>query len=286
MQTFSCTREAQLTVKPSKVHMFKRVVRYFGHIFKDGCRFPSQTKISAIKEWKWEFIVTAKHMKGFLGLMGWYQVYIEGFTELAAPLMNALKGKYQYEPKDPNEPKTATRVPKKRKKIKLSPKEARITSTDKMKQNFELLKKALDDQTRLYLPKPGLPWRIIIDTSNCAVRGVLEQKQEDDNSKFVAFYSRKLQGTRARVDGCTKNTGQFAWTPREQVTYAIVCCLPNFQSWVANPEVEIQTDHSAIVQRYTEDLCTISGPLGRRGRWHEVLSRFNLIIIYREGKEN
>ena len=181
-----------MTVKPSKVHLFKRVVQYVGQILKDGCRFPSPTKISSIKEWKWDSIVTAKHMKGFLGLMGWYQVYIKGFAQLAAPLMNALKGKYQYESKDPNEPKTATGVPKKRKKIKLSPKEARINWTDEMKQNFELLKKALDDQTRLYLPKPGLPWRIITDASNYAVGGVLEQKQEDDNQHPVAFYSRKL----------------------------------------------------------------------------------------------
>ena len=119
-----------------------------------------------------------------------------------------------------------------------------------MKQNVELLKKALDDQTRLYLPKPGLPWRIITDTSNYAVGGVLNQKQEDDNWHPVAFYSRKFQGTRAGVDGCTKNTWQFAWTPREQETYAIVCCLLRFQSWVAKPEVEIQTDHSAIVKWY------------------------------------
>ena len=109
--------------------------------------------------------------------------------------MNAFKGKYQYEPKDPNEPKTATGLPKKRKKIKLSPKEARINCTDEMKHIFEFLKKALDDQTRLYLRKPGSPWRIITDASNYAVGGVLEQKQEDDNWHAVAFYSRKLQGT-------------------------------------------------------------------------------------------
>ena len=122
-----------------------------------------------------------------LGLMGWYQVYIKGFAELAEPLMNAVKGKYQYEAKDPNEPETATRMPKKRTKIKPSPKEACINCTDEMKQNFELLKKALDDQTRLYLPKSGLPWRIITNTSNSAVGGVLEQKQEDDNWHPVAF---------------------------------------------------------------------------------------------------
>ena len=114
----------------------------------------------------------------------------------------------------------------------------------------------------------------------------MEQQQEDGNWHPVAFYSRKLQGNRAGYDGCTKHTGQFAWTPREQETYAIVCCLLKFQSWVGNAQVEIQTDHSAIVKWYKEDLCSISGPLGRHGRWHEFLSRFNLIITYRAGKEN
>ena len=30
----------------------------------------------------------------------------------------------------------------------------------------------------------------------------------------------------------------------------------------------------------------MSGPLGRRGRWHEFLSRFNLVILYHKGAEN
>ena len=48
----------------------------------------------------------------------------------------------------------------------------------------------------------------------------------------------------------------------------------------------MQTDHKAIVKWYKEDLFTISGPLGGRGRWHEFLSRFNLMIEYTPGPEN
>ena len=40
---FDALEEAQLTVKLSKVHLFKRAVQYVGHILKDGCRFPSPT---------------------------------------------------------------------------------------------------------------------------------------------------------------------------------------------------------------------------------------------------
>ena len=46
------------------------------------------------------------------------------------------------------------------------------------------------------------------------------------------------------------------------------------------------TDHSSILQWYKEDLCTVTGPLGQRGRWHEFLSRFNLVIQYRKGEDN
>ena len=49
-------------------------------------------------------------------LVGLYQVYIDKFAQMAAPLMNAPKGKYHYEPRDPNAPGTSTGVPQKRKK--------------------------------------------------------------------------------------------------------------------------------------------------------------------------
>ena len=145
--------EAQLTVKPSKVHLFKRIVQYVGQILKDGCRYLSPTKISAVKEWKWEDIKTAKHMKGLLGLMGWYQVYIDTFAQMAAPLMNALQGKYQYEPRDPNAPRTSTGVTQIRKKINLTPKEARNHWTYENKTNVNALKNVLTEKTRLYSPR-------------------------------------------------------------------------------------------------------------------------------------
>ena len=44
--------------------------------------------------------------------------------------------------------------------------------------------------------------------------------------------------------------------------------------------------HSAIVKCYKEDLCTISGPLERRERCHELFSRFHLFIEYTPGTDN
>ena len=176
---FDALAEAQLTVKPEKCHLFKKRVQYVGHILQNGQTFPSPAKTEAVRQWQHDTITTAKQLKGFLGLVGWHQVYIPKFAEMAAPLMDTLKGKYQYAPPEAADEKTDTNVPKKRKRIKLSAKEAHIHWSDEMKKNFECLKSALNAATGLYLPKPGRPWRIRCDASDYAIGGALEQEQED-----------------------------------------------------------------------------------------------------------
>ena len=186
--------------------------------------------------------------------------------------MEALEGKYQYEAPDPHALKNDVNLPAKPKRIKLTPKEAKITWTQVMIDGFTHLKSGLSQKISLYLPKPDQAWRIRCDACDYAVGGALEQRQDDGIWHSVAFFSRKLQGERAIGLTKKRDTGQYAWTPREKETYAIVCCLLNLQSWIGSQEVTVQTDHSAIVKWYKEDLCTIPRPMGRRGRWHEVAS--------------
>ena len=50
--------------------------------------------------------------------------------------------------------------------------------------------------------------------------------------------------------------------------------------------VTVFTDHKSPESWYKEELCTIAGPLGRRGRWHEFLSRCNIVVVYKPGVEN
>ena len=101
--------------------------------------------------------------------------------------------------------------------------------------------------------------------SNYVNRAILEQEQEDGNWHPVSFFSRKLQGSKPGKHRA-RGTGQVDWIVREKETYAVVCCLFKFQSWINNQEVWVRTDHSSIVQWYKEDLCMVWGPLGRRGR--------------------
>ena len=48
----------------------------------------------------------------------------------------------------------------------------------------------------------------------------------------------------------------------------------------------VVTDHKALEGWATETLDTPSGPVGRRSRWHEFLSKFDLTVEYLPGKVN
>ena len=225
------------------------------------------------------------------------EIYIKDFAKHACPLTESLQGKYKDEvkPTDGTVKLDATGLPKKRKRFKLPAKEMKIEWTKEIIDGFEKLKQSLIDMVNeeskdLCLPQLVGKWLIRCDARDPAVGGALEQLQPYGTYRPVACYSRNLQGEQAGTtkDGftLTKHTGRYGWTPREKETYTIVSCLLKFQSWIGGQEITVQTDHSSIVKWYKEDLCTVPGLVGRRGRWHEFLSTFNLMIEYRSGPEN
>ena len=46
------------------------------------------------------------------------------------------------------------------------------------------------------------------------------------------------------------------------------------------------TDHKSLESWYKKDLCTLPGPLARRGRWHEFSSQYHIEVVYKPGKDN
>ena len=103
---FKAFADAGLTVKPSKCFLFMRQVKYVSHILRNGKRRPDRAKRNAVANWKHEDIKMSKALKGFLGLVNWYSIYIHKYADHAAPIMEALSGKYQSEPISPD--KTGT----------------------------------------------------------------------------------------------------------------------------------------------------------------------------------
>ena len=80
--------------------------------------------------------------------------------------------------------------------------------------------------------------------------------------------------------------GHRAWSVGEKETYALVSCLLKFKSWLWGRQVTVFTDHKSLESWYKEELCTMLGPLGRHGRWHDFLSRYNIVVVYKPGVQN
>ena len=98
----------------------------------------------------------------------------------------------------------------------------------------------------------------------------LEQQHTEAEWKPCAFFSRKLEGE----DG------------KGQRAPPLVSCLLKVKSRTLGRKVTVYTDHKSLESWYKEDLCILSGPLGRRGRWHEFLIRHHIGVVYKPGKDN
>ena len=119
------------------------------------------------------------------------------------------------------------------------------------------------------------------DASDFAIGATLKQC-DDDGSRTctvgamypVAFFSRKLQSS------------QQNWSPREKEAYAVVSALCKWDWWIGLQPITVHSDHHSLQHWHCEVVDTPSGPSGRKGRWHELLSKFNLTVLYIPGKDN
>ena len=62
--------------------------------------------------------------------------------------------------------------------------------------------------------------------------------------------------------------------------------LCKWSGYIGLQHVLVLTDHKSLENWVKERIDTLSGPAGRRARWHEILSKFDLEVQYMPGKEN
>ena len=82
----SILREHQLYAKMSKCTFFVKKVEYQDFIVsQEGIK----VKVQDIVDWPQPKNV--KEVQGFLGITGWYHVFIKGYAKIAAPITSLLK---------------------------------------------------------------------------------------------------------------------------------------------------------------------------------------------------
>ena len=87
---FDHLREYNLKLKPSKCSLFREEIHYLAHqVSKSGVQ-PSDINVKAIVEYAPPQTYT--EIRAFLGLMGHYRWFINGFAQIAQPLNEHLTG--------------------------------------------------------------------------------------------------------------------------------------------------------------------------------------------------
>jgi len=167
--TLAAFRQYKLTVKRTKVHLFRNMIKFCGHVLFNGQRKAAPSKLEAISKWTVDMVKTVSHLKGFLGLCQYYSQYMQDFARIALPLTEQLKGR-----KDA--PKT-------------------VLWTTRMKTAFETLKTELLKNVVLDIASPHKPYCMEVDASDFAIGGVLSQHDDAGQLRPVAFFSGKLYGT-------------------------------------------------------------------------------------------
>jgi hypothetical protein len=87
-------RDNQLYAKFSKCEFWLDEVPFLGHIISNGGISVDPVKVREIVGWKIPSSVT--EVRSFLGLVGYYRRFIEGFSKIAKPMTSLLEKEKEF----------------------------------------------------------------------------------------------------------------------------------------------------------------------------------------------
>ena len=157
---FELLEKAGLKLKGKKCHFVQSKIRYLGHIVsKEGIQADPE-KLCAMREYP--IPCDIKELRQFLGLTNYYRRFIQGYSNIAAPLHKLTSksaGGYNWD--------------------------------DNCQAAFQTLKQKLISPPILAYPDFKHSFTIATDASGSALGAVLSQEVEGEE-KVIAFWSRQL----------------------------------------------------------------------------------------------
>ncbi|CAG2189252.1 Retrovirus-related Pol polyprotein from transposon 17.6,Retrovirus-related Pol polyprotein from transposon opus,Retrovirus-related Pol polyprotein from transposon 297 [Mytilus edulis] len=164
-QVFTCLRDANLTLKPSKCVFAAKEVKYLGHIIsKEGIKVdPEKTKAIST----FPVPTRQKQVRSFLGMCNYYRRFVDSYSKIATPLNGLLK--------------------KERERSFKWNRECQVA--------FDNLKQALLTPPVLAYPDMNKPFMLTCDASNSAIGFVLGQLDSQRKERVIAFGGKSLSKT-------------------------------------------------------------------------------------------
>lgn len=163
---FNRLEKAGLKLKASKCQFLCDELAFLGHIVSAKGVHVSPEKVAAIA--RLPPCDSAKSVRGFLGMAGYYRKFIPNMAEIARPLTQLTK------------------------------KNSKFNWTEECQRAFDTLKQKLTSAPVLAFPSNKLPFVVYTDSSAFAVGSILAQTDENGDERVIQYASQQLNDTQSR----------------------------------------------------------------------------------------
>ena len=202
-EIFVRLRKFGLKMKREKCSFFKKHIQYLGHLVSEKGFEPLPEKLESIR--KMPAPRTAKEVKQFLGLIGYYRKFVPRFADISRPLTKLTCHNIVFE------------------------------WTDQCSKAFNHLHELLMEYPILRYPDPKQGYILYTDASGIGWSGVLTQEHLDEKGKAknhpICYVSGQFRGS------------QLNWAALTKEAYAIYMSVRRLSFYVTDTEVTIRSDH-------------------------------------------
>ena len=241
---FSCLREAGLKMKHSKCDFFKSEIHYLGHLISPEGISSLPNKLDSIKHMP--VPNSAKEIKQFLGLTGYYRKFVPRFADISRPLTTLMK------------------------------KDAKFEWTSACQKSFELLKEALCGEPVLKYADTSKLYTLYTNASKYGWAGVLTQPhimtidgKSTTTDHPVAFVSGLFRGS------------QLNWAALTKEAFAIYMSVKKLSFYLTDAQILLRSDHKPLEKFLLKNTLN-----SKVNNWAMELEAFNIQFDYIKGSSN
>ena len=240
-------RKAGLKLKPFKCNFFKEQINFLGHIVSKEDVSTCPQKVQA--EQDWPIPETIHDVKSFLGFVGYYRKFIQGFSSIAKPLYSLYEGFEN------------TKQANRRQTIKRG---------SEQQEAFDTLERSCVSAPILGYPIIGKPFILHTDASLNGLGAVLYQKYQEGKIRVIAYASRSLSKSERNYAAHRLEFLALKWAMTEK-----------FKDYLYGGNFEVFTDNNLLTYILTSAKLDATTQ-----RWIALLTSFQFTINYRSGKSN
>ena len=241
---FNHLREAGLKMKHSKCDFFKSVIHYLGHLISAEGISPLPNKLDSIRHMP--VPNSAKEIKQFLGLTGYYRKFVPRFADISRPLTTLTK------------------------------KDVKFKWTSACQKSFELLKEALCGEPVLKYADTSKPYTLYTDASKYGWAGVLTQP----HTMTIDGKSTTTDHPVAFVSGLFRGS-QLNWAALTKEAFAIYMSVKKLSFYLTDTQILLRSDHKPLEKFLLKNTLN-----SKVNNWAMELEAFNMQFDYIKGSNN